>query len=65
VVRGGALKPTNDGNWAHVVCALAVPEVNFVDVWRRCPIDASNLTAKRMKLVRVLFAILPSRLVVL
>ncbi|CAK9151757.1 unnamed protein product [Ilex paraguariensis] len=27
IVRGGAMKPTNDGQGAHIVCALLVPEV--------------------------------------
>lgn len=51
VLRGGALKPTTDGNWAHLVCALAVPEVSFLDVRSRNPVDISHLTADRKKLV--------------
>ena len=45
------MKPTTDGNWAHVVCALAVPEVSFLDVPTRSPVDVSKLTAGRQKLV--------------
>lgn len=50
VLRGGALKPTTDGNWAHIVCALAVSEVSFVDVPRRSPIDVTKLSPARQKL---------------
>lgn len=50
LLRGGALKPTTDGNWAHVVCALAIPEVSFVDVRSRNPINVSKLTTSRQKL---------------
>lgn len=51
MLRGGALKPTTDGNWAHVVCALAVFEVSFVDVRERNLIDVSQLSPARQKLV--------------
>ncbi len=27
----GAVKPTKDGRWAHVMCALWIPEASFVD----------------------------------
>lgn len=50
VLRGGALKPTTDGNWAHIVCALAVSEVSFLDVHKRSPVDVSKLSQARQKL---------------
>nr|KAG5697397.1 hypothetical protein BaRGS_008823 [Batillaria attramentaria] len=50
VLRGGALKPTTDGNWAHIVCALAVSEVSFEDVRKRSPVNVSLLSAARQKL---------------
>ena len=37
-VAGGALKPTVEGGWAHVVCALWVPEMSFVDVDSMSPV---------------------------
>ena len=39
-IKGGALKPTTDGRWAHVACAHWVPEATFVDPERREPIGA-------------------------
>ena len=33
-LRGGALKPTSDGNWAHIICALTIREVKFEDIQR-------------------------------
>uniref|UniRef100_A0A7N0RBQ5 Protein Jade-1 n=1 Tax=Kalanchoe fedtschenkoi TaxID=63787 RepID=A0A7N0RBQ5_KALFE len=46
---GGALKPTNDGGWAHIVCAVYVPEVFFVDSEGRDGIDVSKICGKRWK----------------
>ncbi|PIN19814.1 hypothetical protein CDL12_07506 [Handroanthus impetiginosus] len=46
-VAGGALKPTTDGRWAHLVCAIYVPEVFFVDPEGREGIDCSKVLKKR------------------
>ncbi|KAG2677628.1 hypothetical protein I3843_12G108700 [Carya illinoinensis] len=45
--NGGASKPTVDGRWAHIVCALLVPEVFFRDAEGREEIDCSNVPKKR------------------
>lgn len=44
---GGALKPIGDGRWAHVVCAVFVPEVFFSDPEGRDGIDWSKVPASR------------------
>ena len=31
-VRGGALKPTDDGRWCHIVCAIWIPEPCITDL---------------------------------
>jgi NuA3 HAT complex component NTO1 len=46
-IKGGALKPTVDGQWAHVECALLVPEVFFGDAEGREGIDCSKVPKKR------------------
>ena len=50
-LRGGALKPTTDKRWVHIVCALAIGEVYFKNVRARGPINISKITPKRLKLV--------------
>ncbi|KAL4236105.1 Lysine-specific demethylase 4B [Mactra antiquata] len=49
-LRGGALKPTTYGKWAHVICSLSLKEVKFDNVQRREPINTSKISPARMKL---------------
>ncbi|GFO41520.1 lysine-specific demethylase 4c [Plakobranchus ocellatus] len=49
-LRGGALKPTTSGGWAHIVCSLAIKEVSFVNVKDRSPIDITPIAPERYKL---------------
>lgn len=49
-LRGGALKQTTDGRWAHLVCAAIVPEVFFVNATLREPIDVTRIPQGRMRL---------------
>ena len=51
-LRGGALKHTTNGRWAHIVCAMAIPEVLFEDVMERDSINIENISSARLKLVR-------------
>ncbi|OAY54475.1 bromodomain-containing protein 1 [Manihot esculenta] len=46
---GGAMKPTKDGFWAHVVCALLVPEVFFEDPDGREGINCTKVPKRRWK----------------
>ncbi|KAM7278982.1 hypothetical protein ACFE04_006116 [Oxalis oulophora] len=49
-VKGSAMKPTTkEGNWAHIVCALYVPEVFFSDPDGREGIDCSSVPTWRRK----------------
>ncbi|XP_043196327.1 protein AF-10-like isoform X1 [Amphibalanus amphitrite] len=45
--KGGALKQTDSGGWAHVVCALYIPEVRFGDVATMEPVLLSHLPPDR------------------
>lgn len=53
-MRGGALKPTTDGKWAHVVCALTITEIKFDNILKREPINIDGIISNRVKLVSTL-----------
>ncbi|KAL1561344.1 histone-lysine N-methyltransferase ATX2-like [Salvia divinorum] len=38
-VVGGAMKPTTDGHWAHLACAIWIPETCLSDIKKMEPID--------------------------
>ncbi|WOK95128.1 histone-lysine N-methyltransferase TRX1-like [Canna indica] len=51
-VIGGAIKPTTDGRWAHLTCAMWIPETCLIDVKRMEPIDGiSRISKDRWKLL--------------
>lgn len=51
-VTGGAIKPTTDGRWAHLACAMWIPETCLADVKRMEPIDGlSRINKDRWKLL--------------
>ncbi|XP_014899333.1 lysine-specific demethylase 4C isoform X2 [Poecilia latipinna] len=49
-LRGGALKKTQNNKWAHMMCAVALPEARFGDEAKRSPIDTSRIPMQRFKL---------------
>ncbi|KAL1782803.1 lysine-specific demethylase 4B isoform X1 [Sigmodon hispidus] len=49
-LRGGALQRTTEHRWIHVICAIAVPEVRFLNVIERNPVDISAIPEQRWKL---------------
>lgn len=51
LLRGGALKPTDGGRWAHLVCAVAIPDVCLGDIQSKEPVVTENITRARRKLV--------------
>ena len=51
LLRGGALKPTDGGRWAHLTCAMAIPEVNLGNTQRKQPVMTEGITRATRKLV--------------
>lgn len=49
-LRGGALKTTTDNRWVHVICAIAVAEVRFVNALEREPVDVTAIPEMRKNL---------------
>ncbi|CAM8918089.1 unnamed protein product [Rhodiola kirilowii] len=50
--KGGAMKPTTDGRWAHLACAMWIPETCLSDVKTMEPIDGlSRINKDRWKLL--------------
>ncbi|KAK9668556.1 hypothetical protein RND81_13G068400 [Saponaria officinalis] len=51
-IIGGAMKPTTDGHWAHLACAIWIPETCLSDVKKMEPIDGlRRINKDRWKLV--------------
>ncbi|KAI6659228.1 Protein AF-10 isoform X2 [Oopsacas minuta] len=46
-LKGGALKKTDTNGWAHVVCALYIPEVRFADTRTMEPIIISRIPREK------------------
>ena len=51
LLRGGALKPTDGGQWAHLTCAMAIPEVSLGDEQRKQPVMTEAITRATRKMV--------------
>ena len=45
----GALKRTDNGGWAHVICALYIPEVRFGDVHSMDPVILNDVPLERFQ----------------
>ncbi|KAK4422058.1 Histone-lysine N-methyltransferase ATX2 [Sesamum alatum] len=51
-VVGGAMKPTTDGRWAHLACAIWIPETCLSDIKKMEPIDGlCRINKDRWKLL--------------
>ena len=52
--KDGALKRTDSGGWAHVVCALYIPEVRFGNVTTMEPIMLQLIPQERFNKVNTI-----------
>ncbi|PHT39227.1 Histone-lysine N-methyltransferase ATX2 [Capsicum baccatum] len=51
-VVGGAMKPTTNGRWAHLACAIWIPETCLSDIKKMEPIDGlSRISKDRWRLL--------------
>ncbi|XP_044577206.1 lysine-specific demethylase 4C-like isoform X2 [Cotesia glomerata] len=48
-MRGGAVKRTSDGRWAHIFCALLIPGVTFKDSVHKDPINVLTIKHDMVK----------------
>ncbi|XP_035724540.1 lysine-specific demethylase 4A-like isoform X3 [Vespa mandarinia] len=48
-MRGGAVKRTSDGGWAHILCALILPGVTFKDAINKDPINVLTIRTDILK----------------
>ena len=55
--KDGALKRTDNGGWAHVVCALYIPEVRFGNVATMEPIILALVPQERFNKATLTFEI--------
>lgn len=51
--KDGAFKRTDSSGWAHVVCALYIPEVRFGNVATMEPILLQQIPAERFNKVTI------------
>lgn len=49
-LRGGPLKKTTEGTWAHLICALMIEDVKFVNGLTKSPIDISEVKPETPRL---------------
>lgn len=56
--RDGALKRTDQAGWAHVVCALYIPEVRFGNVTTMEPIILQLIPSERFNKVKDKFVVI-------
>lgn len=52
-MRGGPLKCTSDGRWAHITCVIGLPDVSFVNIATRQPVCIDNIDPARTSLVSI------------
>jgi hypothetical protein len=53
-MKEGALKRTETGEWAHVVCGLYIPEISFGSVKTMEPIITKDIRSERLEKVIII-----------